>query len=128
PYIFYLADGTFGVVAVRTESDGTNDEESKGKVLVFSSSDLLQYEEIGLLDLKGDAFVNDVVCNYDDEKKGYIIKWNDHLGNYYMNFIGDILKLRDVSHPEPVEPFQLRSMRPKIQGVVPRNIIQVSEE
>ena len=87
PYIFYMADGTFGVVAVRIEPDGGDDKQSKGKVLLFTSSDLLQYKELGLIDLKGDIYVNDVSCQYDEEKKAYIIRWSDDNGNYYKNFI-----------------------------------------
>nr|ABD48561.1 putative exo-xylanase [Geobacillus thermoleovorans] len=128
PYIFHLKDGNFGVIAVRTKPDGTNDEESKGKVLIFSSPDLLQYKEIGLLDLKGNTFVNDVVCHYDDEKKVYLIKWSDGLGNYYMNLIEDIITLNHISDPKPIESFQLDSVQTKIEGIVPRNVIQVSEE
>lgn len=127
PYIFYLKDGNFGVIAVRTESDGRNDEESKGKVLIFSSPDLLQYEEIGLLDLKGNTFVNDVVCNYDDEKQAYIIRWSDDFGNYYVNFIEDIF-LDNISDPAHSEPFQLDPVKTKIEEIVPRNVIRVSEE
>jgi len=33
PYLFHLKDGSFGVVAVRTESGRLADEQSKGKVL-----------------------------------------------------------------------------------------------
>lgn len=127
PYIFYLKDGNFEVIAVRTESDGRNDEESKGKVLIFSSPDLLQYEEIGLLDLKGNTFVNDVVCNYDDEKQAYIIRWSDDFGNYYVNFIEDIF-LDNISDPAHSEPFQLDPVKTKIEEIVPRNVIRVSEE
>lgn len=127
PYIFYLKDGNFGVIAVRTESDGRNDEESKGKVLIFSSPDLLQYEEIGLLDLKANTFVNDVVCNYDDKKKAYIIRWSDDFGNYYVNFIEDIIRLDNISDPAHSEPFQLDSVKTKIEEIVPRNVIRVSE-
>lgn len=31
PYLFPMADGRFGVVAVRTEADGQQDEESRGR-------------------------------------------------------------------------------------------------
>ncbi|NNV07590.1 family 43 glycosylhydrolase [Geobacillus sp. C56-T2] len=128
PYIFHLKDGNFGVIAVRIKPDGTNDDESKGKVLIFSSPDLLQYEEIGLLDLKGNTFVNDVACHYDNEKKAYLIKWSDDLGNYYMNLIEDITTLNHISDPKPIESFPLNSVQTKIEGIVPRNVIQVSEE
>lgn len=128
PYIFHLKDGNFGVIAVRIKPDGTNDDESKGKVLIFSSPDLLQYKEIGLLDLKGNTFVNDVACHYDNEKKVYIIKWSDDLGNYYMNLIEDITTLNHISDPKPIESFRFNSVQTKIEGIVPRNVIQVSEE
>ncbi|MDQ0059142.1 hypothetical protein [Paenibacillus harenae] len=52
PYLFQLVNGDFGVVAVRTEADGQNGEQSKGSILLFTSSDLLQYKEIGVIDLK----------------------------------------------------------------------------
>ena len=90
PYIFYMADGSFGVVAIRIEPNGEKDEQSKGKVLLFTSPDLLQYKEIGLIDLKSDTLVNDVICEYDNAKKAYIISWSDEKGNYYNNYITDI--------------------------------------
>ena len=80
PYIFYLADGTFGVIAVRTAADGENDEQSKGRVILFTSADLLQYKEIGLIDLKGDTYVSDVNCQYDDDKKVYVICCRGEMG------------------------------------------------
>jgi hypothetical protein len=33
PYIFYMSNGTFGVVTVRTEPYGEIDKQSKGKIL-----------------------------------------------------------------------------------------------
>ena len=64
PYLFRLKDGSFGVVAVRTEPNGEQDPESKGNVLFFTSSDLLQYEEVGLIDLQTDQYIEDVLAVY----------------------------------------------------------------
>jgi len=128
PYIFYLEDGTFGVLAVRTESNGKNDEESKGKVLLFTSLDLLQYKEIGLIDLNGNNYVNDVTCQYDDEKKGYVIYWSDENGTYYKNFTTDITNLNGASMPENAEAFVLEPVSTDIEGIVPRNVITISHE
>lgn len=128
PYIFYLADGTFSVIAVRTESDGENDEESKGKVLIFTSKDLLQYEEIGLIDLKENTYVSDVMCKYDEDKKVYVICWSDEDGNYYKNYITDIRNIDGASLPEKVEAFTIETVKTEIDGVVPRNVISISEE
>ncbi len=127
PYIFYLEDGTFGVIAVRTEPDGKNDEESKGQVLFFTSEDLLQYEEIGLMNLKGDTFVDDVICYYDDEKEVYVIHWSDEKGNYYKNFVTDISSLKGVSEAEKADVFTLDPVNTDIEGAIPRNVLEISE-
>ncbi|MGE5613764.1 MAG: glycosyl hydrolase, partial [Bacillota bacterium] len=51
PYLFHTADGGFGIAAVRVNADGSRDDESKGKVLLWTSEDLYHFNEIGLLDL-----------------------------------------------------------------------------
>jgi len=127
PYIFYLEDGTFGVIAVRTVADGENDEQSKGQVLLFTSADLLQYKEIGLIDLKGNTYVSDVNCQYDDDKKVYVICWSDENGNYYKNFITDITSINSASIPEKVDAFVIEPVRTEIEGIVPRNVIGISQ-
>ena len=128
PYIFYLKNGTFGVVAIRTGADGENDEESKGRVLLFTSADLLKYKEIGLIDLKVDTYVNDITCEYDDQKKLYVILWSDENGNYYKNLITDIENLTSTSMPEKAEAFILEQVRTGIEGITPRNVIGISME
>lgn len=128
PYIFYMEDGSFGVVAVRTEANGENDAQSRGKILLFASKDLLQYEEIGLIDLKTDSFVDDVSCFYDKENKTYVIHWSDGKGNYYKNFISDILNLNGAALPQKAEAFSMEPVCAGIEGVVPRNVIKVSDE
>jgi GH43 family beta-xylosidase len=128
PYVFHMVDGTFGVVAVRTEPDGEEDVQSKGQVILFTSSDLLKYKEIGLIALKGDTYVNDVACQYNDEKKSYVICWSDEKGNYYKNFIDDIMSLADASTPEKAEAFALALVSTDIEGIIPRNVISVSQE
>jgi GH43 family beta-xylosidase len=126
PYLFYMADGTFGVVAVRTEPDGEEDAQSKGRVILYTSADLLKYQEIGLIDLKGDTYVNDVACQYDSGRKAYVICWSDEQGNYYQNLITDIRSLADASAPEKAEAFGLAPVSTDIAGILPRNVIKVS--
>ena len=60
PYLFNLKDGSFGVVCIRTEAEGENDSESKGKILLCTSKDLLSYDEIGLINLNMDAYAENV--------------------------------------------------------------------
>jgi GH43 family beta-xylosidase len=95
---------------------------------LFASKDLLQYEEIGLIDLKTDSFVDDVSCFYDKENKTYVIHWSDGKGNYYKNFISDILNLNGAALPQKAEAFYMEPVCAGIEGVVPRNVIKVSDE
>lgn len=127
PYLFHLADDSFGVVAIRTAADGGPDEESKGHVLLFKSPDLLHYEEIGLIDLKSDVFVADVICYYDSEEGRYVIQWCDEEGNYYRNFSRDLLELDSITAPEKADPFVVEPVSTDIEGAVPRNLIKVSD-
>jgi len=127
PYLFDLADGTFGVAAVRTEPDGSRDEQSKGRVLLFVSPDLLQYTEVGLIDLKLDAHVDDVKCRYDHERQLYVIDWRDEEGNHYRNLAPDLLSLTAAA-PEKAEPFVLDPVSADIEGIVPRNVIRVAPQ
>ncbi|MCH5273903.1 MAG: family 43 glycosylhydrolase [Lachnospiraceae bacterium] len=46
PYLFALEDGSFAVLAVRTEADGTA-EPSGEELVFFTSRDLISYEEAG---------------------------------------------------------------------------------
>lgn len=128
PYLFHMSDGSFGVVAVRTEANGEPDAESKGRVLLFTSTDLLQYKEIGLIDLQNDSHVEDVKCEYDNITKTYLITWKDESQNYYQNTIADITSLTGVSSPVKAEAFSIELVRAGIEGMEQRNVIQVSEK
>jgi len=128
PYIFELSDGTYGVVAVRTEPYGEVDTSSKGKVLLFTSSDLLQYKEVGLIDLRGDAYVDDVTCKYKKKKEAYVIKWSDGKGNFYKNYLKDMTILNSASAPEKAKAFEIDSVYAGIEGIVQRNVISVPKE
>jgi GH43 family beta-xylosidase len=128
PYIFPMADKTFGVVAVRTEADGTDDMQSEGCVLLFTSSDLLHYTEHPLIRLKDNTYINDLKCFYDAEQKRYVVHWCDKTGNYYKNYIADITKATELSMPQKAEEFVLDAVASDIEGSIPRNVVQISRE
>ncbi|WP_044481839.1 family 43 glycosylhydrolase [Paenibacillus antibioticophila] len=126
PYLFSMADGNFGVVAIRTEADGSPDQQSKGSVLLFTSPDLLQYREIGLLNLVSGRHVQDVMCEYDHASRRYILRWREEDDRYYQCEMADVTHPGDASEPRLCEAFTLSSMPVGIEGVVPRNVIHVS--
>lgn len=128
PYLFQMAEGGYGVLAVRTEPEGDNDAESKGCVLLFTTSDLLRFKEVGLIHLDENTYVNDVKCIYDTVQKKYVIHWSDIDNNYFTSCISDITSLSIISTKEEAEAFCLTAVCSDIEGIVPRNAIQISKE
>lgn len=63
PWLFPVAEGHYGVAAIRIEGDGEDDEESRGRVLLFETENLTEYREIGLLKL-GTEYIERVACDY----------------------------------------------------------------
>ena len=92
PYIFRMPDGTFGIVAVRAQTSGT-DAEDAGKLLFCTSEDLIDYREIGMIDLKTEGLIKAPACEYDGAKDQYRITWKGEDGNTYSNTIGDLNSL-----------------------------------
>lgn len=75
PWIFACGDGTYGVVAIRTEAEGEADMESEGCILIFKSEDFVHYQEIGLLRLQKSGFIEEVQCVFDKHTGKYLISW-----------------------------------------------------
>jgi GH43 family beta-xylosidase len=128
PFLFPMAGGGFGAVAVRTAADGKDDPESRGKILFFATEDLLQYTEIGLIDLHTAASVEDVRCGFDTDQKIYWIKWKDQGGQWFKNKISDLHCLGSASMPVCTEAVCLNKIDADIEGIVPRNVICVPEK
>ncbi|ANY68655.1 glycosyl hydrolase [Paenibacillus sp. BIHB 4019] len=128
PYFFTMVDGTYGIVAVRIEHAGGRDDESKGHIMLFTSCDLISYVEVGLIDLKAHSFVDDVICEYNGDKKLYEINWLDDAGNYYTNTMLNMTDLSSASLPKAAGAFAFQSSDTDIEGALERNIIRVPVE
>ncbi|MDQ8735668.1 family 43 glycosylhydrolase [Paenibacillus sp. LHD-38] len=128
PYLFHMADGTFGVIAERIEHDGGNDRESVGCILLFTSSDLIHYKEIGLIHLKSDSYVSDAICEYNPRTNHYEISWCDESGHFYKNSMPDITALDCSSQPETASAFVFKTAETDIEGAVERNEIHVPNQ
>lgn len=50
PWVFEREEG-YGIAAIRVNEDGSAEEESKGKALLWTTSDFITFEEYGLVDL-----------------------------------------------------------------------------
>ncbi len=130
PYLFKRKEGDFGVMAIRVEGNGEVDGESKGKVLFFTSKDLIEYQEIGLLELAAEQSINDIFCEYVEEKNKYMIRWENEAGEWYWAETEDIDPMQGITSYEKAgtEVFEHMTshVATGIEGAVPRNSISVS--
>jgi GH43 family beta-xylosidase len=126
PYLFYTDNGEFGVVAVRINADGSDDQESKGKVLLWMSEDLLHFKEIGLGDLQKDAYVQEVICEYDVLIGMYVINWKDAEGNFYRNKLPNLSDVSRISCAEPGNAIPCTTSLKGPEGAVNGNVLQVN--
>lgn len=128
PFIFPLKSGLYGVLAIRTGANGEDDDESKGKVLFFQTKDLLQYEEVGLIDLHIDTYIKEVTCQYNEMENTYDICWSNNQGTWYKNSILNLEILDSVSPPQPIDKVEGHKTYPNIQGLIPGNMIEISTQ
>lgn len=132
PWIFKMSD-RFGVLAIRTEGEGAEDEQSKGMAVLFTTADFLVYEEVGLLKL-GKEYVEKVFCV--QQKDGYHILWQEKNGDCHKGILQSIEGLQLYSSENCVweEEKQLFEdglewgKNLTIEGVVPHNIIEIEPQ
>ncbi|MDE6882445.1 MAG: family 43 glycosylhydrolase [Lachnospiraceae bacterium] len=51
PRIFGMEDGSYGIAAVRVQEDGSEDADSRGKVLLWKTVDFITFDSLGLVDM-----------------------------------------------------------------------------
>ena len=137
PWLFSMADGTFGIVAQRIEPDGSDDQTAAGKLLFFTSKDLIYYQERSLLELGTAAIIVDAVCGYSPEIKKYQLLWKEKDGSGFLletdsleNIAADNAKKKlsaEVFWGESASIQQL-STESLPEGAVPRNVLEISDE
>lgn len=90
PYIFRMADGKFGVIATRINSNGLSDSDGDAhSILFFTSEDLIQYTEVGVFNLDAGKTVTKPTCEYRPLTEQYYIQWKAGDGAYYYNTTKD---------------------------------------
>ena len=81
PWLFSMKEGGFGVFAVRTLANGEDDTEDLGTAVFWTSSDLVRYEQQGLVKL-ADGVLRDVRCAYDESEGVYELFWQQADGKW----------------------------------------------
>ncbi|MFW2513211.1 immunoglobulin-like domain-containing protein [Demequina sp. SO4-13] len=98
PSIFRMEDGSFGVVATRTNENGAADALADSSVLLFTSDDLVSFTEVGLVDLGTELTVSDPAVVFDGAEGEYLIGWEGSDGGSYVSATADF---ETVSAAEP---------------------------
>ena len=100
PYIFRMKDGGFGVLAVRA-NEGETVADEKGKVLLFTSEDLISYKEVKMLTLGDSDSVKKPACTYDKVTDSYQITWtSEETGTSYVNQTTDFETIQEKVETE----------------------------
>ena len=113
PVIFPLKDGGYGIMAIRTNENGTPDEESKGKVLLWTTKDLIHFSEQVLFDLGTEKYVTSL-CDVKRYGKSYSIGWGSDDG-YYATKTDDLKTAINTSVPMIMDRPSLQEIRIQIQ-------------
>lgn len=127
PYLITLSEGGYAVLAIRTLPAGEDDEESKGCIIVFTSKDLIQYEEVGLLRVSVDDYVHDVLCHYDEDQQCYIVRWKDASDEWYQTQIDSFDNLDKTYDSASIPSPSVEEIYTDIEGCVSRNTIEITE-
>lgn len=132
PYLFTIKDGTFGILAIRIEADGDNDESSKGSVLLWTSDDLLIYQEVGLIQLS-DCFIERIACEYNHTSDCYQFRWLDENGkSFYAELDTLEPKQQRIITQESSTPLTLCTLdklqTSDMQGAILHNSIEISDK
>ena len=129
-WLLEAENGQFIVVGVRVNPDGSADETSKGHILVFESANLIEYKELPLLKLSEKTIV-DVTANYDESLNQYVINWQEDNGSCYRISVADFTSEVNLSSKEEIDELPLENFdgfETDIEGVIPRNTIEISDE
>ncbi len=128
PYIFRMEDGSFGILAVRVDKNGSEELESKGHILLWTSKDLITFHSHGLIKLHHDLYVKEAVCRFNQKDHRYEIHWQDKAGNFYINKLQDLTQTDIVSVPEKAEPYMKEQPKVSLENILPGNIISIEDE
>ncbi len=134
PWLFKMKDG-YGAAAVRTGAEGDSDPDSEGCILIFTSMDLVHYEEAGLCRLQESGYIEEVRCVYDEDRQNYKVCWKSEKSGWMeglcawekgMTVISD--SVRNATVPKISAPKVSAEDTELIEGAIPGNIIEITEE
>jgi len=123
--LFPLTNGGYGVVCIRTAAEGEPDEQSIGKVLFYTTKDLVLYECRGFVKAD-DIHIMKVSCKLNETKNGYVLTWMNGYGQWKKALFDNIQNIV-LSNAEDAKPLTEPLPVTDIPGAVPENVIEITE-
>lgn len=84
PWLFAMKDGGYGVTAQRVEADGGEDASAAGKLLFFTTRDLIHYQEHPLIEMGTEGSIGDAVCRYEQRTGKYRLLYREKDGGCFL--------------------------------------------
>ncbi|MFC5730591.1 MULTISPECIES: family 43 glycosylhydrolase [Nocardioides] len=127
PFIFRLADGGYGVVATRTLSGGTPDDSAASNMLLFSSPDLRDFTEVGLVEVDPEGRgVRRPSVHWDSAADRYVVAWTTASGTPMISTAEDVTDPASYSDPRGGQVVTTTAQATTTAaGAVPANTIVV---
>ena len=135
PWIFRMADGTFGVAAVR-RNQNASDPVTKGCMMLFTSKNLVRYEESCFLRLS-DEEIKNPRCRYDGKLNAYYLEWETENGRFcgytrYFKEVGNVKSCMETSFCDEAkvnaEAIFVGKPNYSIKDVILGNVVEVTDE
>ena len=115
PSIFRKSDGTFGVIASDNNLNG---------VIIYHSDDLMTFTDETYVQVsKKGLNIKNLICEYDNFQRAYIIKWLGSDNKYYSSVTKD---LKTIEKTSETEKFAVVSAKAP-NGAIEASVIGVSK-
>ena len=123
PYIFYAANGWFGITAIRVDAQGISD----GAISLWLSDDLIRFSEY-VLETGCDGGLEEVTGAYLQGESRYEVRWRDTAGNCFRAELDAKLGVKSLLEHEPFASARTGRQVADVEGIIPGNSITVSGE
>lgn len=123
PYIFALAQGGWGIAAVRLKESGEADPDSRGKILLWRTENFTEFTFLGLLPLYGNGQMECVRIHYVPERNEYVATWTDENGCWKIHGTDLYHWISDSVSPAVWKEEKSPCFLP--YGAIPGNIVAV---
>ena len=124
PFIFRMKDGNFGILALRVNAEESIND-VPGTFILFTSPDLISFNEVGLVKLTDQEQIKNPYCTYDAYRDQYIISWTD--ASTEISYVSTTSDFKQFSSPNLFSSPRTAPPVSDIQYAVESNALPISQ-